>query len=147
MVIRAVTLLILTLFWLGAAEARMYRWVDENGVTVYSQSPPVQGQAEEVKVHTSTAPPASRTSPPDNGKQADTGNDPATENGPSKQEIAESNRIKAENCKAARHNLDLYQNLGNRLVKTPDGLYKRLTEEQRQEKIQQNQDLIKEYCE
>jgi len=31
-------------------------------------------------------------------------------------------------------------------VKTPDGLYKRLTEEERQTKIQESQRLMEEYC-
>jgi len=123
----------------------MYRWVDENGVTVYSQSPPATGQAEEVKVHTSTAAPAPQPTRPGN-QDSEAGNDAAIEEGPSKEEIAESNRIREENCQAARHNLDLYTNLGNKLVKTPDGLYKRLTEEERQTKIQESQRLMEEYC-
>ena len=143
MVIRTVVFMLLTALWLGSAEARVYRWVDENGVTVYSQSPPATGQAEEVKVHTSTAAPAPQS--PEN-PDTDTGNDAAPEAGPSKEEIAESNRIKAENCQAARHNLDMYRNLGNKLVKTPDGLYKRLSEEERQAKIQESQRLMDEYC-
>ncbi|MCW8907992.1 MAG: DUF4124 domain-containing protein [Sedimenticola sp.] len=145
MFIRTVVFMLFTVLWLGSAEARMYRWVDENGVTVYSQSPPATGQAEEVKVHTSTAAPAPQAPKPENpGTESDNG--AATDDGPSKEEIAESSRIKAENCQAARHNLDLYTNLGNKLVKTPDGLYKRLSEEERQEKIRESQRLMDEYC-
>lgn len=147
MVIRTVAFMILTVFWLGSAEARMYRWVDEDGVTVYSQSPPATGEAQEVKVHASTASPAPAATGDANGPaNSDAPSATDQDQGPSKDEIAESNRIKEENCQAARHNLNLYQNLGNKLVKTPDGLYQRLTEEERQEKIQESQRLMDEYC-
>ncbi len=54
MIIRTLLPLVLAISWTGAADARMYRWVDENGTTVYSQSPPASGEAAEVKINTST---------------------------------------------------------------------------------------------
>lgn len=152
MIIRILLPLILAISWLGVAEARMYRWVDEDGTTVYSQSPPPSGEAAEIKLN--TAPPSPLQPSPASQTATDTAPDgaspesaqnPAAE-GPSKEEIAESNRIKAENCAAARSNLDLYTNLGNKLVKTPDGLYKRLTEEERQQKMEESKALIGEFC-
>ena len=148
MIIRILLPLVLSISWIGAADARMYRWVDESGTTVYSQSPPVSSEATEVKINTSTSAQANQPAS-DAQTQAD---DPAattTEkpaDGPSKQQIAESNKIKSENCASARHNLDMYTNLGNRLVKTPDGLYKRLTEEERQQKIEESKAQITEFC-
>lgn len=145
MVIRLLLPLLLVVFWTGAADARMYRWVDENGTTVYSQSPPPSGKATEIKVQTATP------TPPDNAPatQAESETQAAPEktaSGPSKEQIEESNRIKKENCAAARKNLDIYTNLGNRLIRTPDGLYQRLTEEERQEKIKESQAQIDEFC-
>lgn len=147
MIIRILLPLILAISWLGVAEARMYRWVDEDGTTVYSQSPPPSGEAAEIKINTAPPSPASQTATdtaPDSASPESAQN-PAAE-GPSKEEIAESNRIKAENCAAARSNLDLYTNLGNKLLKTPDGLYKRLTEEERQQKMEESKALIGEFC-
>lgn len=148
MVIRTLLPLLLALAWTGAAEARMYRWVDESGTTVYSQSPPASGDATEVKIHTPTAPPRSSTGPaaqtPPAAEAQPAAETPAGE--PTPEQIAESNRIKAENCTAARHNLEMYTNLGNRLIKTPDGLYKRLTEEERQQKIEESKAQVSEFC-
>ncbi|MCW8889481.1 MAG: DUF4124 domain-containing protein [Sedimenticola sp.] len=144
MVIRTASILTLALLFTSAAEARMYRWVDDNGMTVYSQSPPPSGEATEIKVNTSTAAPDKKVAdtPPEQAAKPE-----AKPTGPTKAEIEESNRIKAENCKAATSNLALYENLGNKLVKTPDGLYKRLTEEERQQKIQESKDVMSEFCE
>lgn len=145
MVIRILLPLVLAISWTGITEARMYRWVDEDGTTVYSQSPPASGEAAEIKINTSTsAPPKSATINGPDTPAPESAEKPS--DGPSKEEIAESNRIKSENCKAARHNLDMYTNLGNKLVKTPDGLYKRLTEEERQQSIRDSQALIEEFC-
>jgi hypothetical protein len=143
MVIRTASLLGLALLLVGSAEARMYRWVDDSGMTVYSQSPPPSGEATEIKVNTSTAAPPQKPSTDGQAKEAAAPEKPA---GPTKAEIEESNKIKADNCKAATSNLSLYENLGNKLVKTPDGLYKRLTEEERQQKIQESKKGIEEYC-
>ncbi|MCW8943337.1 MAG: DUF4124 domain-containing protein [Sedimenticola sp.] len=144
MVIRTASLLSLALLFSSAADARMYRWVDDNGMTVYSQSPPPSGEATEIKVNTSTAAPNAKAAADAQPKQA--AEPEKKESGPTKAEIEESNRIKAENCKAASSNLNLYENLGNKLVKTPDGLYKRLTEEERQQKIQESKDVMSEFC-
>lgn len=146
MVIRTASILALALFFTSAAEARMYRWVDDNGMTVYSQSPPPSGEATEIKVNTSTAAPSQKPAT-DSSPKAETAAPEKKAAGPTQAEIDESNRIKAENCKAATSNLKLYENLGNKLVKTPDGLYKRLTEEERQQKIQESKDVMSEFCE
>lgn len=148
MIIRLLLPLVIALSWFGVAEARMYRWVDEDGTTVYSQSPPASGEAAEIKINTSTTPPgnnAETDAPATSGSPSQTDTQQPAE-GPSKEEIAESDRIKSESCASARHNLDLYSNLGNRLVKTPDGLYKRLTEEERQQKIADSKTQIGEFC-
>ncbi|WP_428603431.1 DUF4124 domain-containing protein [Sedimenticola sp.] len=142
MIIRLLLPLLLAISCIGVAEARMYRWVDENGTTVYSQSPPPSGKAAEIKVH--VAPPAPPKSDATRTPNADEAKPEA--DSPSKEEIAASNKIKSENCTAARYNLNLYTNLGKKLVKTPDGLYKRLTEEERQQKIKDSQNQIKEFC-
>lgn len=143
MVIRTASILGLALLLASSAEARMYRWVDDSGMTVYSQSPPPSGEATEININTSTAAPP--PAPPTEG-QAKEAAAPVKPSGPTRAEIEASNKIKAENCTAATSNLTLYENLGNRLVKTPDGLYKRLTEEERQEKILESKKGIEEYC-
>ncbi len=135
--------------FITTVEARMYKWVDSDGETHYSQSPPPSGQAKEI------APPPTPSATRQLQKSANSeassaaqGDDKSAdeEKGPSAKELAASESIKKENCGLAKSNLDLYVNLGRKILKTPDGLYKRLTEDERQEKIKQSQEAVKEYC-
>ena len=54
---------------LAASGQAMYRWVDEKGVTHFSQHPPPDGKAQKVEVKPSG--PAPRAVPPDTWKQRD----------------------------------------------------------------------------
>ena len=153
MIKQSLILLTLISVSVGTVEAKMYRWTDENGVTVYSQAPPPSGKAKEIKPLPSPKKEAEadKVEPEiaeDNANN--TNNDLAAEDTseekPSKEEIAASNKIKQENCTAVKHNLQLYENLGQRVVKSKSGLYKRPTEEERQAEIAKNKELMKEYC-
>jgi hypothetical protein len=62
-----------------------------------------------------------------------------------KREQGEVKAVNKKNCGTARKNLAQLTALGNRLYKTEDG-YVRLTEETRQQKMQQAREQIKEYC-
>lgn len=135
--------------FITTANARMYKWVDGDGVTQYSQSAPPSAGAKEI------APPPLPSATRKLQKPANEDSASATEEikensdgkkAPSSKEIAASESIKKENCGLAKSNLDLYTNLGRKILKTPGGLYKRLTEEERQEKIKQSQAAVKEYC-
>ena len=59
---------------------------------------------------------------------------------------SEDTQIRRENCEAAKHNLDLYTNLGRRVVKGPDGKYSRPSEEVRQQRIEEAKKNIEEFC-
>ena len=140
--------LLATLIIITNADAKMYRWVDENGVTVYSQTPPPSGDATELNIAAPKpasqpeAEPTTSVEPTDATQEEKQ----ATEDEEMAKKKAESDKIKAENCKAARHNLDVYTNIGNRLLKTPDGLYERLSDEEREKRIKQEEGRIKEFC-
>lgn len=138
---------IIATFWLTAAETmaegKSYRWVDETGTTVYSQTKPASGEATEIKTSTSRATPAS-SKPTKESAEPDQKSASERVNEAKKQ--AEISAILEENCENAKHNLNLYQNLGRRLVKMPDGSYDRPTEEERQEKITEAEKQIEEFC-
>lgn len=133
--------------------ARMYKWVDDEGITQYSQSPPPKGYAKEIappplpsatrklnEADKEEPKPEAKTKP----KEATVGSD--KQEGPTKKELAESEALRKENCDAVKSNLDLYTNVGNKLIKTPGGLYKRLTEVERQAKLAETNKLVKEFC-
>ncbi|MEJ2691500.1 MAG: DUF4124 domain-containing protein, partial [Candidatus Thiodiazotropha sp.] len=113
--------------------AETYKWVNENGVVTYSQTPPPDKQAERLKL---------RNAGPSGGessksrldhlrqKMADSAEDRELEKQKretEKEELA----LRRENCEAARSNLRNLQGLGQRLYRT-GGEYRRLTEEERQ---------------
>jgi hypothetical protein len=146
MLLRKLSVVVVICLWPWLASATMYKYVDEKGRTVYSQSPPPSGQAEIIKP---PPPPASSGEP---APQAVDGTDrPETDAaaGPDRQadqRKAESRRIKAENCTRSRKLLDMYRNPQNRLLKTSDGLYERITDEKRQQGMDEAQKNVQEFC-
>ncbi|MES9972594.1 MAG: DUF4124 domain-containing protein [Candidatus Thiodiazotropha sp.] len=135
------------LLFINLVAAETYRWVNEDGVVTYSQTPPPNVDAETVNIKT---PPAS--SADDSKKRleelrqklADSAEDRALKKA-QKQEQAEIKAENKKNCSTARKNLEQLTALANRLYKTEDG-YVRLTEEDRQQKMQQAREQIKKYC-
>ena len=138
--------LLLLLFVAGSASAAMYKWVDEDGNTHYTQSPPPGDvQAETI------APP-----PDVNTKQAveklQQQQEKAGEFEKQRQEAAEEQRKKDEeisrkksNCEMARKRLASYEQPRVKFVQE-DGTRVRATEEERQEQIKKSQEMIDEFC-
>jgi hypothetical protein len=145
--VKQTLLLTLLLSFLSLAFAETYRWVNEDGVVTFSQSPPPDVEAETVKIK--SQPPSSAV---DSQKQlqelqqklADSAEDRALKEEQEKEQ-AEIEATNSKNCSIARKNLEQLTALGNRLYKTEDGLV-RLTDEQRQEKMDKAREHIKEYC-
>lgn len=139
--------LLLLLAWISA-HAGIYRWVDENGVTVYSQTPPLKKFADKLK-----PPPGPAEDPDEVNRRIDQQRQEVEDYLEDKELAAEKRRqakqeqeVNAKNCHIARNNLSNLEIAVNRLVKKPDGSYERLTEQQRQEKISQAKEDIKKYC-
>ncbi len=128
--------------------AETYKWVDENGVVTFSQTPPPSTQAEKVNL------PKSTTSVGASSKArlhslrqrlADNAEDRELEK-QKEQEEKEQLALRKKNCESARSNLRKLENLGNHRYKQGDE-YKRLSEEERQSLMQKERGHIKENCE
>ena len=132
----------------SSAYAETYRWVDENGVVSYSQTPPPSGQVETLEIRV----PAGISSE-EASKRLD-GMRQQLEDRREDRKLAQEEKLKAkqeqqrrqQNCEAARNNLQKLEGLGNRLLKTADGEYRRLTEEERQQRMQEARKNIAENC-
>jgi hypothetical protein len=128
--------------------AETYRWVNDEGVVTYSQTPPPDQQAERIKLRGTAAPSDSQHSQTrlDQLRQrlADREEDRQLAK-KQRQETKEAQQRKGQNCEAARSNLRNLQGLGNRLYKS-EGEYRRLTEEERQNLMQQARENIKANC-
>jgi hypothetical protein len=134
--------------WFTAAEAEMYRWVDQQGVTHFSQVPPVTGEA--TRLRKPAADPVGNSDTVERinqqWQQAQDRKEERTEQREQQQEEAQLQARRAENCKAAKYNLGILQGPSNRLIKQPGGDYQRLTEEQRQAQISKAEEIIERDC-
>lgn len=130
--------------------AQAYRWVDNQGNTVYSQQPPPDDR--ETKIMTPPPPPAE--SPVEAQEKLD-GQiqqlDEAEKKRGMEKEAAAKRRADAKHnqqqCNTARMNLEAINNRPPQtLFQTGDGEYKRFTPDQRAEQIRQANETIKRYC-
>jgi hypothetical protein len=129
--------------------AETYKWVNDEGVVTYSQSPPPDRQVEQVELRGTTAPSDSQESQNRLDQLRQRLADSAEDRDLAKkqqQETKEEQQRKRQNCEAARSNLRSLEGLGNRLYQT-EGKYQRLSEEQRQNLMQQARENISANCE
>lgn len=129
-------------------QAEIYRWVDENGVTVYSKMPPREGSADTVKT-----PPAPSTPPEAAQRRLETEMQQLEDYREARALAAEKKRkeqlniqLFEDNCRIAKDNLDNLIAAARRLVRMPDGSYVRLTEEERQRRMGVARNNIDEFC-
>ncbi len=128
--------------------ANVYKWVDEDGETHYSQIPPKEQQVELIK-----APPPPAIDPNKAQQQLDQlieqqSADRKAQDEQRKQAVrsAEQENIRQQNCQTAKRNLQQYQDNPGRRSIDEDGNVVHLKEEDRQQKIKQQQQSIKEFC-
>lgn len=145
---RTLLFTLLLLLSTSLVAGKMYRWVDENGVTQYTQTPPPKGDAKEIK-----PPPPPAVDPAEAQRQLNAQRqkleDLREDRSLAKQkstESAEEKAAKAKNCQAARDNLKKLQENPRGRWMQKDGTQTRYTDEQRQAKIKEAQDQIKEFC-
>ena len=124
-----------------------YKWVNDQGVVTYSQTPPPGVNAERIDIRSGAkAQGPSSTEKLNQLRQRQADQDEDREMAKQKQEEKASlQEMKQKNCEIARSNMRKLEGLGQRLYKK-DGEYKRLSEEERQNLIKQAQEQIKANC-
>ncbi|HID46028.1 MAG TPA: DUF4124 domain-containing protein [Chromatiaceae bacterium] len=133
------------------ASAGMYRWTDDEGNVVYSQTPPAD--ARPVKPIAPPPPPAENPGEiqKETRKLQEQLDNIAKERDEKKKKQLEAEleqKKKEENCQTAKGNLkSIQEKPPNTLFALPDGSYKRFTMEERQKKIDAMNKIIKENCE
>ncbi len=146
--IQIILISIAFLTWLLPATAKTYRWVDENGVTIYSQAPPPSGDATIMK------PPPKPAASPDEimkglkQRQAtlDEARKKKTETGKIAETEADNAKRKKENCEISRKNLEVSTRHPRVRMKQEDGSFKHLTDEERQSEIDKANKDIEKFC-
>lgn len=141
----------IVLGWLivaGLAQAAMYKWVDENGVTQYTQYPPPNRKVEVV------APPPPPAEDPEGAqkklegllkKQGEQHEATATTEEEQAKTVKQA-KLREQNCQTARSNLEIITTGGRKRVIGADGVATYLTEEDRQARIDEAQKQIEEFC-
>ncbi len=133
---------------IGLAQAAMYKWVDENGVTQYTQYPPPNRKVEVV-----APPPPPAEDPQEAQKKLETllqsqdeqHKAAATAEG-EQTKTAEQAKLREQNCQTARNNLEKLTTGGRKRVIGPDGVASYLTEEDQQARIDTAKKQIEEFC-
>ena len=123
----------LSLVCTSAMATQLYRWVDENGVTQFSQQPPAEDQYQRLQVKPAPELGTGSLAPaPDASAEEQT---EATEPAAAPQPTPEQQAKLAEQCDALRANLTTMQN-NPRLRRTlEDGTVERIGEDERQAMI------------
>lgn len=128
------------------AHAQAYKWKDPNGNTIYSQTPPPLGTPYELVDDASIA--ATSFGVADTGdlqKKLDESQQSREERKKQEQLLAESEQIKQDNCAQAKTNLTALTSRGQVTIKEGE-IYRKLSEEERQERIKQANSSIEEFC-
>lgn len=138
---KLLALLLALLLPIGVAQAEMYKWTDKNGNTVYSQNPPPTGNYQ-----TLSAPPPP---PADSGAAANqsAAGDETGNKAPDKtvQKLSKQNaETRKKYCEDAKKDLAIYQVY--RRIKQKDGSVIRLSDTERQQKINQAKQAIEQFC-
>lgn len=131
----------------GLAQAAMYKWVDDQGVTQYTQYPPPDRKSEAIV----PPPPPAEDAAGAQKKLEDTlqkldANRKAQAGAEEKQQKATAAaEQRRKNCEVARGNLEKLTAGGRTRLMGPDGTT-HLSEEDRQARIVTTKEQIKEFC-
>ena len=133
----------------GQSQSAMYRWVDQHGVTIYSQSPAPGGGATEIRKDpapdAADAEAARERLQQQLAKEFDE-HEAEAQAAAKKTAEQESARRDSDACAAARKNRNTIENLGARRAITPEGDAVYLSDQQRKEMIEKADDQIRKTC-
>ncbi|MDZ7663505.1 DUF4124 domain-containing protein [Thiohalophilus sp.] len=129
-----------------AALAATYKYQDESGNTVYSQNPPenrdipyeVMGDIPSRAKPGSDSPPLNNTSSAPSLQQDEEQSDTIA------REQQQAEQMREENCEAAKKNLEIYTVY--RRIRNEEGEVVRIDDEERQQKIDEAKQAIRDFC-
>jgi hypothetical protein len=154
--LRTLTIIGATSFGLSTAAAeQVYKWVDQQGVTHYSEQAPADKTPETIRINsyqTESKPPeslplaaGSEIQEPDSLADADVTQEqpPIQEQLPTPEQVA----VQKQNCATARHKLRALKNAGRvRQLDAKTGQYIYLADEVKLAQIQQMSDYLRDKC-
>lgn len=131
------------------AQAVIYKWTDENGQTVYSETPPPKGTAG-TRLKEAPPPPIDPNTALESLRNRSEAFDKRQEERGKQenetQQSAERDQQNQENCERLRSNLEVLKVRNQVREKTGEDQYTVLSEEQRQARIKETQERIQKEC-
>jgi len=131
------------------SHARLYKWIDADGNTHYTQQPPPDGiAAEDIKLPASVnidTEQATKSFEEQQKKEQELSEAVKKEGKERIREEEHADLIK-ENCKKSKAKLENVQNTGRIKAVDEEGNVVRATEEERQRRIKEAQENIKKWC-
>jgi hypothetical protein len=127
----------------------MYKWIDDQGEVHYGQFPPPGTKTEKMRAPPPAPASAAATAGSDLQKQIEIMNkneEEQLQGAKDAESWAKIQKIRRENCDTANKNLVNLQRGGNVRYVGPNGEVMRLTEEDRQKRIEEANAQIKENC-
>ena len=132
----------------ASAHAAMYKWTDQNGNVQYGQFPPTGVQAERISASGTThkvEAPAGKS--PQQRLQEMEQQQKQQEGEATEARVAQERKdLRQQNCKIAQKNLAVLKEGGHHRVRLPDGTVTYLTDEQKQQRIDQANQQVKDNC-
>jgi len=127
------------------ASAEMYKYVDKNGKTVYTDQPPADADAKRV-----SAPSAPASAPAksyvERDKEIEKGREKSREQAKKSAETDKADQAKKQRCEQARGNLQIYTD-GGRIMKTNEkGERDYMSDEEIASERAKTQKLVDEAC-
>ena len=101
------------------ASAQMYKYVDKNGKTVYTDQPPPDADTKNVRIQSSAPASAPQKSAVQQDKELQKGRDKTAENAKKADETAARAKAEEERCNSAKAAYAQYQ-MGGRITKLND---------------------------
>jgi len=128
--------------------AKTYKWVDENGVTQYTATPPPKGDFKTIKAPSKPAvDPAKAQGEFDKRLEAFNKRKEETDTAAKEaSELAAKNAEAKKNCEQAKKNLNLLQTKVRVRYTEKDGSTRYLTNDEREANLKRANDAIKSYC-
>jgi hypothetical protein len=132
-----------------AANQNMYKWTDDQGEVHYDQFPPSGRETEKMKAPPPAPAAAAESAENDLRKQIETMDKEKEEQiqgAKDAESWAKIQKIRRQNCETANKNLANLQRGGNVRYVGPDGEVTRLSDEERQKRVEEANKQIKENC-
>lgn len=127
--------------------AEVYKWVDENGNTHYSQSPPTSdAEVKKIDINTKHDAADAQEKVSKQTEKADALREERITKAEEKAKLEQEKKAQQEKCDQAKNALASYTGNPRLLTEADDGGQRKLNEEERQQRILESKKAVNDFC-